>query len=619
MTWILLIYFAAPGFGQTTSASAALATDDRRRALLLTDLLIEENNLGEAEDMIHKGIAGDPEPADWDLRLARIRNRQERHGEAARLYKIILKARASDPGLMLTLAQEWLAAGEPKEASEVLLKARGVSQDPRVPHLLSELAFSRGDDPEGRRLAREALKMLGTPIDSPGKRLQLKLRSRLGWEDSMDAEYGKLFDSEPKDPETLADWASVHLRNGRPEGAEEPLNLLRERFPVQERNWRRLETERLKMIGDLTALTSHVEESLNKFPEEKSLRLAAGEVHLKQRRWPLAEENLVAARTSPLLRKSADELLMEVREQSHQHAGPIFRWRSSDSSEAFESGARYYGHAGPAVRLDAEIERGAYRRRSTGAKHSLTGGRAAVGWERGPWTAGGDFDLRSGTGGTSASPGIFGRWEPGERFHAKAAAWARRAWLDSTEGVAVGARADEASFSVRVRPWARFSLGGQAKLSRLTVEDGGDGAQWVAAPEITATILERPFYSALSYRFVGIGASGADSFFARLPLLRQSRIHYAVLSAGKQWLGGRLRADGYVYNGHEPDRGRRFGTEALVGWGANLQWVGDRLGAGLSFETSQEHAQGVGGASKSLHGGLSWRWAPNFISDRGTK
>ncbi len=196
--------------------------------------------------------------------------------------------------------------------------------------------------------------------------------------------------------------------------------------------------------------------------------------------------------------------------------------------------------------------------------------------------------------------------------------WARRAWRDATEGAAVGARADEAAFSLGGRPGTRWSMGGQAKLSRLTVDGGGDGAQWIAAPEITAVLLERPFYSALSYRFVGVGASGAASFFARLPLLRQARIHYAVLAGGKQWLEGRLRADGYIYNGHEPDRGRRFGTEALVGWGVNAQWVGDRLGAALGWESSQEHAEGVGGASKSLRAGLSWRWAPRFIFSRGT-
>lgn len=608
-----------PLSAQTVSSttSAALATDDRRRVLLLTDLLIEEGNFEEAESVILKNAAGDAEPADWDLRLARLRNLQGRHSDAARLYRQILAARGEDPGLLLTLAQEWLAAGEPGEAREVLEKARLVSKDPRIPHLLSELAFSRGDSSDGRRLARSALELLGTPIDPPGRRLRLKLRSRLGWEETFDVEYGKLFDSQPKDPEILADWASVFLRAGLPESAAEPLNLLRERFPLQERSWRLLETDRLQKTGEAEALAAHLEESLSKLPNEKSLRLTAGEFYRKRRKWACAEESLLAARTAPALRKSADELLVEVREQAHHHAGPVFRWRESESSEALEVGAEYYGRLRPSMRLDAKVERGTYRRRSTGARHKLAGGRVAGGWERGAWTAGGDLDLRTGTGGTSPSPGLFARWEPNDRFRAKAAAWARRAWLDSTEGVAVGARADEGSVSLGGRPWPRIHLGGQVKLSRLTVDGGGDGAQWVAGPEAIATVLERPFYAALSWRFIGVGASGADSFFERLPLLRRSRIHYAVLSAGKRWLQGRLRADGYIYNGHEPELGRRFGTEALLGWGGNLQWLGERLGAVLGYETSQEHAEGIGGASKSLRAGLSWRWAPDILCQRG--
>lgn len=620
MIALLLLLAAAPALSQAAAeASAELAADDRRRALLLTDLLIEEGDLEEAEGLILKGSPGDSEPAEWDLRLARIRNLQERHGDAAALYRRILEARGDDPALLLTLAQEWLAAGEPGEARAALTRARALSPDPRVGHLLSELAFSDGDAAEGRRLAREALEKLGSPVDASGRRLRLKLRSRLGWEETFDAEYGKLFDSAPAEPETLSDWASGNLRAGRPEAAAEPLNLLRERFPLQERNWRLLEADRLEKTGDQDALGAHLDGSLERFPGEKTLRLSAGEFQRKRRLWPCAEENLSAARASPRLRDSADELLLEVREEFHHHAGPVLRWRQSESSTALESGAEYYGHVRPAVRLDAKIERGSYRRRSTGVEHSLTGGRIGAGWERGPWTAGGDLDLRSGTGGTSPSPGLFARFEPGERLRAKAAAWARRAWLDSTEGVAVGARADEGSLSLGYRPWTRLSLGGQVKWSRLTVDGGGDGSQWVAAPEIIGAFLERPFYGALSYRFVGVGASGADSFFARLPLLRRSRIHYAVLSAGKQWLQGRLRADGYAYNGHEPERGRRFGTTDLLGWGANLQWVGDRLGAVLGYESSQEAAQGVGGASESLRAGLSWRWAPEFICVRGKK
>ncbi len=595
----------APPAASTTTARV-LSSEDRRRALFLTDLLVEDGRLSEAESLIVERAASDPEPWDWRLRLARLRQAQRRHAEAAAIYRRMLAERGDDPGLLIQYGHQVMAADDLPAAREAFEKARALSDDPVILYELSEIARAQGREGDSRRLGEEALKALEELEGPESARLRLRLRARLRWDDSIEAEYGRLYDK-TKDPDALADWAGALIRRGHADAAAEPSALLRERHPVPASRWRLLEHDRLRAAGDDRAADAFLEESLSSPPVDPLLLLAAGESSLRRRRWHEAEDRLALARESPELEKTADELWVEATRRGWHHAGPLLRWRRGQNSEFVEYGAQYSGYPRRGLRLTGEATGTSYNRFASGQRYATSGASLSLAREEGPWTAGVDLDAsRLRDGAFAASPGFFGGWE-GRGGSVRASAFAGRAWRDMAEAAAANARADEVSVTARKRLSPRISASLTARGDRYTVPGGG-ARQSFLSPELSYALVQSPFYAALGYRYAALDSKADDSFLAVFPILRRSRIHYATLSAGRQWNRGRLRTDAYVYNGHEPERGRNFGTEQLVGWGFNVEWILPRVVLIAGYDDTREIFEGVGGRSSAVTLTALWRW-----------
>ncbi|MBI4348272.1 MAG: tetratricopeptide repeat protein [Elusimicrobia bacterium] len=597
----------------STAALAGISTDERRRGLLLTDLLIEEDRFEEAEALIVQGLEVDVDTGPWTMRLARVRISQGRLAEAADLYERVLATRGDDPGLLLQLGELAFAVGDIPRARRAFLRARELLKEPIAPYYLSEIAFSEGANLEGRRRAEEALRELGEPPDPYSKRLRLHLQARLGWRSTFEEDFGRLYDSAPRESETLAEWASVMIRYGYPEAAEEPIRLMRERFtkPGVQARWRHLEAERLRRLGDRPGRREHLDGSVRALPDDAGLRLARAELAVQERAWPEAEADLVAARRSRAYELNARELQVEVIRQSHRRAGPFARWRETAGTRALETGATLLAYPRRRLRLEASADRAGYRLKSRAEEKSLSGAELSLAREWADWTLGGSLDARSGPDASAAGPGAFFRWRSGERLFIDGEASWGRLWRESAEAAFAGARTHEGRLAVQTYPFERFYLGASGRVNRATLPSGPAATQHVLTPEAVVTVLHRPFYVGLGYRYSMVGAAGDAAFFARLPLTTYSRTQYAVLSFGRRWYEGRVRADGYLFNGHDPSRGRRFGTGAMVGFGGNFEWLlGRRWRLAAGYEHTREDVAGVGGKSEFGRLSVEWRFPP---------
>lgn len=613
-TALLLALFAVcarrPVAALPAAGAGELSTPERARALYLADLLISEGRIDEAERWVRLRLESDPEQGDWTLRLARIHSARLEPEKALELYQRLLAERGEDAGLLIQLGHEAQRARRNGLAREAWGKARELTPDPAIPYYLSSLALSEGDEAESRRwaaLALEGLEFSKTPED---ERRKLELRARFGWKDSFDDDYGRLFDAQPREAQTLAAWAGALIRAGVPRSAEEPLALLRERFPSAERKADELDAALLEARGDEAGLARHLEASLRRFPGEPAFLLQLGELELRRKRWDCAELALSSAAGHPDYGPSARQLILDARDRGHHHAGPFLRWREGENARAYEAGVRYDGLPWRGIRVESEAARDTFRRKSTGVSRELSGvfGSAAV--ERGRWEAGLQGDLRLGDGRSSFAPGAFGRWTPNAAWSLEAESWLGRLWRDSASALDAGVERDEFELFARWRPLRRFASGLRYRHDRLTAKGGGAASQDTVAPELSWTVRERPVYAALSYSYVLLDASDDALFRSQLALTKRSRAQYAILSAGRRWLDGRARADGFVFNGHEPERGRRFGRGDLVGLGFNLEFLWRRWRLSAGYSSTLEGEQGVAGRSQKVSLTAQWRWAP---------
>ena len=599
-----------------TAPVTGVSPPERRRALYLTDLMLEEGRLGEAESFLLERLAVDDDRDPWLTRLARIRAAQRRHAESADIYRDMLARRGDDAGLLIELGLQEFAAGDLARAEADLERARARSTDPMVLYYLSELAYASERPEKGRDLAAKALAKLTRTQTTSQKRVRLRLRSRLATDDTLHDDYGKLAESEPGESEVLTDWVDALHRAGLWEESAEPLALLEERFPAERRRWRKLTSERMKRTGREAGLAAFLTEAVREFPEEESLRMALGHAEMGERRWERARIHLTSVSTSPAYSRWAGELLDEVRREGDTHAGPFVRWRDSRSVSIVEVGAAARGALSERIRFEAEASRLAVHAKSRGTREAPTGGNVRVIVERRTWNAGPDLDIRAGGGLGSASPGASWSWKPDDAVFLDASAFVRRAWLESGEAVSAAAKADEAAFGWRLRPWRRLSFSGDARADRITVRGGGKGSQALVTPGISLTCLERPFYAAVGWKLALLDASGNSAFFAELPLQRRARAQYGTFSVGKSFLRGRLRADAYAYNGHDPERGRRFTSFDLYGWGANLSGDAGPLAVSAGWSSSRDDEAGSGGLSRSGRLMVQWRWAPRPETSR---
>lgn len=608
MTGLLLAAVAAASVA--TAPVSGVSPQERRRALFLTDLLMEDGRLDEAEAFVHERMPLDDDRDSWLTRLARIRAAQKRHAESADIYRDMLARRGEDAGLLIQLGLQEFAAGDLPAAELDLERARARSTDPMVLYYLSELAYARDDGAKGREFAEKALAKMNRTETTSQKRVRLRLRSRLGYTDSLHDDYGKLHEADPKESEVLTDWVDALHRAGLHEESAEPLALLEERFPAERRRWRKLVGESLKRSGRDAERAAFLAESVREFPEDESLRMALGDSEMGERRWERARVHLTRVSSSPAYGRWATELLDEVRREGDNHAGPFFRWRDSRSARVVEAGAAGRGYVRERLRLEAEASRLAVHSKSRGTREAPSGGNVLLLHERRRWNAGGDLDVRAGGGLGSVSPGARWSWRPSGPVFLEASAFLRRAWLESVEAVSAAAKADEASFGWRLRPLKRLAFTGEARVDRITVQGGGTGSQLLVTPGLAVTLLERPFYAAAGWRTAILDASGNAAFFAALPLQKRARAHYGTLSVGKSFLRGRLRTDAYVYNGHDPERGRNFGSFDLYGWGANVAADAGPVAVAAGWSTSRDDEAGAGGVSRSGRLMLQWRWAP---------
>jgi hypothetical protein len=590
------------------TAPTAISTEDKRRALLLADLLIESNRLSEAESLIRREYSLDTDTAPWILRLAGIRSAQQRHAEAAEYYRELSTVRIGDSGLLIQYAQQLYAAGDAASARRIYGRALAMTSNPAVPYFLSEMAYNEGDDREGRRWAELALKKLKSAKSTGDIRMRLQLRSRLGFNDGINEEFGRLFDSDPQDPETLFAWIETLIRVGLPAEAEEPSNLLRERFPSLEARWRLLEAQRLRGAK----LEAHLRESLRRFPDNAAFQFELSEIEAHERRWQAAESLLSSGSNAPIDPSPADSLLVDMRRQGDHFLGPFFHWANSSADRVFEEGADYSGYLRPGWKLGAEASNAAFTRKSFGTREEVAGGWASLAREQGPWTAGLNVDEHSGAGVDAFSPGIFGGWDNGDGWSLSAQGFEGRLWQESIDAEAAGIIADEGSVSGQAHPFQRLSLAATSTYSRLRAPAGGRATQILTVPEATFTLMSQPIQAALGYRFVMLDATGDSVFFSQLPLLQHVRAHYVVFSMAGRWYDGRLKAGGYVSNGEDPERGEYFGTAALFGYGLSAELSACRLLWLASYDDTIENVYGVGGRTQTLRASVQWRWSANF-------
>ncbi|MBI3298166.1 MAG: hypothetical protein HYZ75_08385 [Elusimicrobia bacterium] len=609
MTGALLLCLA---LSVHAAAPSRLSDDDRRRALLLADLLIEEGRFPDAEAFLDERYALGLDTAAWTVRRARLRASQRRHAESAALYRELLAASPEDSGLMLQLGLQEEAAGRPAEARKVLEAARAKSSDPAIPYHLAELEFGAGDKGAGKRWAETALKELPPASQPSYARMRLRMKSRLGFDDALNSEYGALAERFPKEEEILFDWAGALLRAGAVREAAEPLALLRERFPEKDLERRRLESDRLRRLGDDEARASHLADSLRLHPDEPDFLYAEAEGQARRKRWDLSERAALRLSSSPSYASAAAELLADARGRGWHHAGPFMRLSQSQGTRTLETGATYRGVPRPYWRTAAEASRARYASRSRGTAATVSGGWLEAARTAARWEAGADLDLRAGGVRSALSPGLFASWAADSGWSASARGAVRRLWTDSADAAAAGVLTDELDARARARPLRRLALGAQARYNGLSARAGGRAGQTLFAPEAVLVLLDAPLYVGAGYRFVAVDASGDAAFFATLPLIRRTRTHYASLSAGGRWLQGRLKGEAYAFNGHEPERGLSFGQGNLFGFGTSWEWQTGPLGLSASYDQTQESALGIGGRSHSGRLAALWRWAPRW-------
>lgn len=593
---------------------ARLSTLDRQKALHLFDLLVDDGRLQEAEKFQKRRYELALDTAAWTLRLARLRSAQRRHGESAEIYRRLVADAPDDTGFQVQLALQEQAAGKPAEAKRILENVRTKTSDPAVPYHLAELAYGSGDTKEGERWATAALEEMPTHVKGASeRRMRLRLRARLGFDDALNSEYGSIAERERAEPQVLYDWVSALMRAGAAEEAGEPLALLRQRFPEQDLEIRKIEAERLRRLDDAEARKAHILRSLERYPEEPDFLYPRAEGALREKDWAPAEAAALRLAGFPAYARAAREMLGEARAEGRTHAGPFFRWRDSSGSRVLETGATLKGVPRRGWRARADAARSATSRKSAGTSVVHSGVRAEAARVKPWWEAGVDADLRGGGGLTAASPGLFGSWRRSDAFSASGRASVRRLWTDSAEAASAGVLTDDFESVLRGRPARRLALSLQSGYNRLSARAGGRAVQTLLAPEATLVLVDQPFFAAASYRYAMVNAFGDPSFFRALPLLPRSRTHYAALSAGKRWLDGRLRADGYVYNGHEPERGRRFGSGDLLGFGSSVEALLGRLTVNVGYDLSLEDTAGVGGRSHSLRVSALWRFGDDSL------
>lgn len=595
----------------STASPSAIGADSakRKRALLLTDLLLEDGRLGDAEAFIAEQSAGDEKKTPWLLRSARLDSARGRPERAMARYQEILASQGDDAETLTQLGLAALSAGEHETALRALDKARSLGADPLIPYYLSEVHFSRGDEASGRTWAKTALEEVPDSKEPRLRRLRLRLRSRLGWEDSIAGEFQKLFQEDPKEPETLFEWSEALLRAGLHAEAAEPLALLLERFPAAQARARKLDAERLRLSGERKAYRESLEQGVRDYPEEASFLLPLGELRLRELRFDEARGLLGRSLSSPGTRRYAGELLGEVSRQGDHHLGPTFRLRRSDNSRVAEYGAEYRGYPRRGLRLEAEGGSAAYELPGRSFRSTVTGLEARAGLERRPWTAGASADLRSGMG-RAGAPGLFWKWRPADGWSVAGEAWWRRPWVESGETVAAKADSDEGDLRLEARPLPRLYLGGQLRYNLHRIPGDGRARRTTLIPEAALTLLDRPFFAAAGCRFVAEDARGNDFFFARLPLIRRARTVYATLPFAMRWKEGRARMDGYLFNGHDPGRGREFLRGDLAGLGLNAELdLGGRLRVSAGYDFTRDSEAGLAqGRSHTGRLAMQWHW-----------
>lgn len=603
---------AAPPAAPPTASTAAvrISDDDRRRALFLADLLLEEGRLDEAEAFLAERYALGLDTAAWTVRKARLRSDQRRHAESAEIYRALLKDAPDDSGLMLQLGGQESSAGRPDEARKVLTAARAKSSDPVIPYQLAELEFSEDNQTEGRRWAEDALKQIPPAAQANFVAMRLRLKGRLRFDDALESEYGAQAERFPLAYDLLYDWTAALLRVGAVREAGEPLALMRERFPARDLSVRRMEAERLRRLGDREKAREHLARSLALYPGDPDFLYSWAEESTREKDWASAEVAALRLSSSPApaYASAAAELLLEARAGGRVHAGPTARWRDSKDTRVVETGAAAYGVPKRGWRARADANRAAYTRKSAGTTAAVSGLHAEAARVRRDWEAGLDADLRGGNGQSVLSPGVFGSYGRSDAFGLEGRGSVRRLWADSPEAAAAGVLTDDVEGVVRVRPLARLALSLQGSYNRLSARSGGEARQTTLSPEAVLVLLDRPLFVAAGYRHSRVDASGDAAFFSVLPLSRRSRAHYASLSAGARGFEGRLKADGYVFNGHEPERGRRFGSGDLLGFGVSVQAALGRVLLAVGYDLSLEDVAGVGGRSDSLRLSALWRF-----------
>ena len=173
----------------------------------------------------------------------------------------------------------------------------------------------------------------------------------------------------------------------------------------------------------------------------------------------------------------------------------------------------------------------------------------------------------------------------------------------------MGAKTTSAELQGRCRPLRRLSVGGYGRVDRLSVRGGGRALETVWIPEAAWTLVDRPYYAALGYRYAAGNASGDAAFFSVLPLLGVYRTHYLTLAASRHWVRQKTRAGAYVFNGHDDGRGRSFGTADLVGGGVDFERQFGSLQLRAAYEFNRDEQSGVGGKAHTVRVGAMWRWA----------
>lgn len=133
-------------------------------------LLLASGNDAEGEALLKEVLSIHPGRAMAHQALAKFYRNRNRPGEAAVHARELLKIRGGDASEFIRLADELLAAGDPREARLLLEKA--VFQQPGHQRLAMKLAIATSRDPETRarapRLFREAEAAdPGHPIDDP--------------------------------------------------------------------------------------------------------------------------------------------------------------------------------------------------------------------------------------------------------------------------------------------------------------------------------------------------------------------------------------------------------------------------------------------------------------------